>query len=799
MRSRTLVLLAALICAVVSDALARTWTGRGGRLKIEAEYVDTVGNSVRLRKTNGEVMTVPLRLLSGADQQYIKELEQQAPEDPPDEDTTRTDSLELVAESFSIRGGQSKDFSARLSGPSDVAADVSWRGLVRELEVSFLGSDGRELGSQTMERTSAQAGSGTLRVEVRDEQATSLTIRIKNSSRRTALGKIKVSASLLEPPSPTESGMLQGKITSKSKPLAGATVIATSGETKRSTQTRTDGSYELALPAGSYSVFAGHDDYIGSHAKSVDVPPDGIRHNFELMPFVTNERLKLDRPEPTFELREPTVTDKIELDLKPLVELEIRPLSDALVVPLQAYHDIVAPDLSAVFVISSAGQRDFFLTRWSLVSPRRETARLDLKPYNNQAFLPFSAMAFHPVTGSLYVATSQKNSIEDLIAGDARYQYQLVLLELNPRDLRVIRAIESGPLIGWAGNTGFQAPEDPWHLLFSPGGNVAYVVGRHPKPGQPDIAGSLTAFFLGSNDAEFIGYIQDLADGDGGVDKTVEWNFYANRPLWIPGGSGLLLQSNRGRVVEAQLVGSGFWVVTARASLDRHALLGWIGDRLYLAGSGVRSVRKGSLGESPQYHCSLSSGGSRSLVLPSEKRIVFAHVEDGISTYDAVANTVSTPDASMIGPRQGAFREQLNGIYGGDGQGKVVLKVEKRELRGSSWKWRENRYRVYGISSAPGPGTHRFDFSIEKDKAKREHFKASSTGTATVKIITEDTEDLPLVKVWVKEAGEIKILGLNVYATRQFDVKLQKSTEYTLDVLCRKTKGFQGHVTIREH
>jgi len=76
MRNLIIVLLAALICTIVSDALARTWTGRGGRLKIEAEYVDSDENSVRLRTRSGRIMTVRLSLLSDADRQYIKEQEQ---------------------------------------------------------------------------------------------------------------------------------------------------------------------------------------------------------------------------------------------------------------------------------------------------------------------------------------------------------------------------------------------------------------------------------------------------------------------------------------------------------------------------------------------------------------------------------------------------------------------------------------------------------------------------------------------------------------------------------------------------
>lgn len=106
MRSLTIAFFVALICAVASDALARTWTGRRGRLKVEAEYVETVGNLVRLRKTNGEVITVLLRLLSDADRQHIKELQQQNPEEKQDaqsgEGATPADSTVLAAKKFRI-------------------------------------------------------------------------------------------------------------------------------------------------------------------------------------------------------------------------------------------------------------------------------------------------------------------------------------------------------------------------------------------------------------------------------------------------------------------------------------------------------------------------------------------------------------------------------------------------------------------------------------------------------------------------------------------------------------------------
>jgi hypothetical protein len=51
----------------------RTWTDSSGKFQLQAEYVGLEGEKVRLRKSDGTVIAVPLERLSTADQQFIRE------------------------------------------------------------------------------------------------------------------------------------------------------------------------------------------------------------------------------------------------------------------------------------------------------------------------------------------------------------------------------------------------------------------------------------------------------------------------------------------------------------------------------------------------------------------------------------------------------------------------------------------------------------------------------------------------------------------------------------------------------
>ena len=50
----------------------RTWTDRGGRYKMEAEFAGAAGGAVNLRQRNGDVISIELEKLSAEDQQWIE-------------------------------------------------------------------------------------------------------------------------------------------------------------------------------------------------------------------------------------------------------------------------------------------------------------------------------------------------------------------------------------------------------------------------------------------------------------------------------------------------------------------------------------------------------------------------------------------------------------------------------------------------------------------------------------------------------------------------------------------------------
>jgi hypothetical protein len=65
-------LAAALVIGVVSIGAARTWTSRDGKFTVDAELDGVKDGVVKLKKTDGSVIDVPLDKLSAADQEYIE-------------------------------------------------------------------------------------------------------------------------------------------------------------------------------------------------------------------------------------------------------------------------------------------------------------------------------------------------------------------------------------------------------------------------------------------------------------------------------------------------------------------------------------------------------------------------------------------------------------------------------------------------------------------------------------------------------------------------------------------------------
>jgi hypothetical protein len=62
---------------LADDAKTRTWSDATGTFSVTAELVDVKGDTVRLKRKDGKVITVALDQLSSADQQYLASLGQQ--------------------------------------------------------------------------------------------------------------------------------------------------------------------------------------------------------------------------------------------------------------------------------------------------------------------------------------------------------------------------------------------------------------------------------------------------------------------------------------------------------------------------------------------------------------------------------------------------------------------------------------------------------------------------------------------------------------------------------------------------
>jgi len=78
MRSKLVLMLLLLSSSMVLSLHAREWSDSTGVFTVEAELVEVAGATVRLKKTDGTIVAVPLKRLSDADQQYLKSPDKRA-------------------------------------------------------------------------------------------------------------------------------------------------------------------------------------------------------------------------------------------------------------------------------------------------------------------------------------------------------------------------------------------------------------------------------------------------------------------------------------------------------------------------------------------------------------------------------------------------------------------------------------------------------------------------------------------------------------------------------------------------
>ncbi len=55
------------------SAVAREWTDSSGKHRIQADFLDFQDGHVRLEKTDGNIISVPIERFSTSDQQWVKE------------------------------------------------------------------------------------------------------------------------------------------------------------------------------------------------------------------------------------------------------------------------------------------------------------------------------------------------------------------------------------------------------------------------------------------------------------------------------------------------------------------------------------------------------------------------------------------------------------------------------------------------------------------------------------------------------------------------------------------------------
>jgi len=58
--------------------IERVWTDSTGKHRIEALYGGLVGGKVRLKKTDGRIVQLPLERLSPADQDFVRQVSRAA-------------------------------------------------------------------------------------------------------------------------------------------------------------------------------------------------------------------------------------------------------------------------------------------------------------------------------------------------------------------------------------------------------------------------------------------------------------------------------------------------------------------------------------------------------------------------------------------------------------------------------------------------------------------------------------------------------------------------------------------------
>jgi len=111
-------------------ALSRIWTSSSGEHTVEAEMVDFKDGKVRLKKTDGKVITLPMEKLSKADQELVRSIAVTTP---------RSDKSKIAPWQTDVRAFRKAvaGMLAKVQPPSDTSDSLRAEGKAKELFAQF--------------------------------------------------------------------------------------------------------------------------------------------------------------------------------------------------------------------------------------------------------------------------------------------------------------------------------------------------------------------------------------------------------------------------------------------------------------------------------------------------------------------------------------------------------------------------------------------------------------------------------------------------------------------------------------
>ena len=112
-------------CRSHADEPSRTWRDAGGKFSIEAKLIDVQADKVRLLKTSGETIMVPLAKLSEIDRTYLKNRTDSKTDSPAENDnpfaTPSLEKTEAVQATFALQTVNPSQDVADLPGEGTTA------------------------------------------------------------------------------------------------------------------------------------------------------------------------------------------------------------------------------------------------------------------------------------------------------------------------------------------------------------------------------------------------------------------------------------------------------------------------------------------------------------------------------------------------------------------------------------------------------------------------------------------------------------------------------------------------------